>query len=161
MSKNRHTSDSFPKEISWYPRFASDRADELIAELDAGQQSRLLGGLKTRTYAEWLTWLGDARGEIATYDGLSRAQRTRRLQPRPDTEILLLHHACIFVELWRARLDRQYCHLPPYGPPLESHENHRSMMVNIMTAFDRYDPRDLWPFDSPEDAGWFPFSDCP
>src|SRR6266567_214833 len=96
--KSDHTTSSFRKENPWYPRHASDRADELTDELDEEQILRLYNELKTKTHVKWLLWLEDARGPICEYDSLSRVQRKRRLQKSPDIETLLLHHACIFVE---------------------------------------------------------------
>jgi hypothetical protein len=156
-SKNSDTTGNFLKENPWYPRLESDRADELIAELDEAQVLRLYNELKTKTHAGWLLWLEDARGVISTYDYLSRAQRKRRLQKKPDTGPLLLHHACIFVELWRARINREYFCLPPSGPDLDTPEAHRSMMLDVVTALDHGDDRDLWPFDHPTIEDNFPF----
>lgn len=157
-SKSNHTNDSFRKENHFYPRHESDRADELVDELDEEQILRLYNELKTKSHAKWLLWLEDARGSICQYDSLRRAQRKRRLQKKPDIETLLLQHACIFVELWRARINREYFCLPPSGPDLDTPESHRSMMLDVVTALSHGDDRDLWPFDHPLIDDMFPFA---
>lgn len=155
--KNDHTTHNFLKENAFYPRHVSDRADELIEELDSEQVLQLYDALKTKTYADWSLWLGDARDAISKYDNLSHAERKRRLKKPPVIETLLLHHACIYVELWRSRIDREYFSLPPSGPSIETPEEQREMMLNIIAAYDNFDPRDLWPFSHPSIDDIFPF----
>lgn len=154
--KSSHTNGSFLRENPWYPRHESDRADELVDELDEEQMLRLYNALKTNSLAKWLNWLEDARGEISTYDYLSRAKRKQCLKKHGD-DALLLHHACIFVELWRARINREYFCLPPQGPELDTPVAHRSMMLDVVTAYFRFDDRDLWPFDHPDIEDYYPF----
>lgn len=155
--KSSHTNDSFLRENHFYPRHESDRADELVDELDEEQILRLYNELKTKTYSEWMDWLEDARGEICQYDSLSRALRKRQLQKKPDSEALRLHHACIFVELWRARIHREYFPLPPNAGPIETHEAQRDLILNVVAAYNKHDLRDLWPFDHPDIEDYFPF----
>ena len=155
--KKRHTNDSFPQESAFYPLGFSDRAAVLIEELDATQALQLYNELKTRTYEDWLDWLEDARAEIAKYDYLTRSERKARLQKPTDIQSLFLHHACVFVELWRARLAREYFHLPPSGGPLETAEEQREMMLAVAVSYHKYHHRDLWPFECPDCVDLFPF----
>ncbi|MDD2366297.1 MAG: hypothetical protein PHN84_09045 [Desulfuromonadaceae bacterium] len=155
-SRNEDTNHSVLRENPWYPRHESDRADELVDELDEAQQLRLYDELKTKTYESWKSWLLDARVEICTYDQLNRAQRARRLKKLPDTDALVLHHACIFVELWRAKIHREYFPLPPNAAPVDTPQRQRDLMLNVVASY-ATDVRDLWPFDHPDIDDGFPF----
>lgn len=155
-----YTNSSDPKQNPWYPRHVSDRADELIEELDEKQCQRLYDELQKEAIGEWFVWLEEKREEIAAYDDLSRAQRKHRLNKPADTSTLKLHHACVFVELWRARLTTSYFHLPPSGGPLEAQEDHRRMMLAVVASYnDPLSVQDLWPFEFPEDLQYLPFQD--
>lgn len=155
--KNDHTTNNFLKENAWYPRHVSDRADVLLDELDEEQVLRLYNELKTKTYAEWIGWLEDARADISKYDNLSRAARKRQLQKRPDTKTLLLHHACVYVDLWRELLNQKYISLPPAGE-IDTPESQREMMLAIVAAYNDPDLlRALWPFAHPSIDDRFPF----
>lgn len=158
--KNSDTSDtsrSAGQENPWYPRHESDRADRLVDELDEEQMWRLYSELKTRTYREWTGWLLKHREEICAYDSLSPAERKRRLRDSADIDALVFHHACLFVELWRARINREHFCLPPSGPDLDTPEKHRDMMLNVMAAFHEMTDDDAWPFDHPDIEDSFPF----
>ncbi|MBW4056534.1 MAG: hypothetical protein HIU83_14260 [Proteobacteria bacterium] len=159
-NKTRDTSDSFLRENHFYPRHESDRADELVDELDEGQILRLYNELKTKTLTEWLNWLDTERGSICQYDALSRAKRRQQLKKKgePGLDAVRLQHACIFVELWRWRIHREFFPLPPNAPPIDTHQKQRDLMLNVMAAYYRYDDRDLWPFlDHPDIDDRFPF----
>lgn len=156
-NKTSHTNDSVLRENPWYPRHESDRADALVDELDEGQILRLYGELKTRTLAEWLCWLETARGLICQYDGLSDTKRRQLLKGKADSEALMLHHACVFVELWRWRIHREYFPLPPNAPPIDTHATQRDLMLNVVVAYHKHDLRDLWPFDHPDIDDRYPF----
>jgi hypothetical protein len=158
MSGDNH---SFGRENPWYPRHVSDRADELCDELDEVQLRQLYDALKNKTLSEWLIWLEEARAEVAKYDWLRRAERKRRLQKRTSPEVLLLHHACVFVELWRARMESRYFHLPPRGLPLNEPEAHREMLLAVLASYNAFDARDLWPFEFPEGEDHLPFRSEP
>lgn len=155
-----YTNRSDPKQNPWYPRHVSDRADELIEELGETQCQLLYDELHNETIGEWFVWLEEQREAISQYDGLSRTQRKRRLGKLADTSTLKLHHACVFVDLWRARMTTSYFHLPPSGGALDSMEDQRRMMLAVVASYN--DPlalRDLWPFDFPEDVHPVPFRD--
>lgn len=155
-----YTNRSDPKQNPWYPRHVSDRADELIEELDATQCRLLYDELQKETIGEWFVWLEEQREAISQYDELRRTQRKRRLGKAADTSALKLHHACIFVELWRSRMTTSYFHLPPSGGPLDTTEDHRRMMLAVVASYN--DPlavHDLWPFEFPEDVHPVPFRD--
>jgi len=153
--KSSHTNDSFLRENPWYPRHESDRADELVDELDEERVLRLYNALKTRTFVDWLSWLEAERGAICAYDGLSRTKRIQYLKKHGD-EALLLHHACIFVELWRAKIHRGYFPLPPNAAPIDTHQRQRDLMLNVVASY-ATDNRDLWPFDHPDIEDYYPF----
>lgn len=155
--KNDHTTHNILRENVFYPRHVSDRADELLDELEEEQVLQLYNELKTKTYAEWLDWLEDARAEISKYDHLSRAARKRELQKLPDIKTLLLHHACVYVELWREFLNHNYFSLPPAGE-VDTPESQREMMLAVVAAYNHPDLlRALWPFSHPSIEDRFPF----
>jgi hypothetical protein len=138
-----------------------DRAAGLIAELDETQRQQLLDALGTMSYAEWLDWLEASRVVICRYDALKPSERKRqfakRAQAFADSDPLLLHHACIWLELWRARISTRFLPLPPAGLPLDSPESQRQMMLAVVAAYHDYDLLDFWPFDTPEVEDSFPF----
>ncbi|MFM2056070.1 MAG: hypothetical protein RLY71_455 [Pseudomonadota bacterium] len=148
------TTPRAPEESPWYPLHVSARADELIDELGEVQCRRLFDALRTTSVAQWLCWLEDARAEIGAYDGLTAKQRKRRLQDPGDIDALRLHHACVFVELWRARMERNYRQLPPRGMPLDRPEDHRSMLLDAMAAHSAWQDLDLWPFERHLQEEW-------
>lgn len=154
-----YTNRSDPTQNSWYPRFVSDRADALLDELDEAQVQQLRGALKTLTFEEWKVWMVTEREAIGTYDELTPRERTRRRQKPGRTDALKLHHACLFVELWRARTDTSYCHFPPYGQALDTPELQRAMMLAVMASHRKAYLRDVWPFDVPEGDDPYPFRD--
>ena len=151
-----YTNRSDPKENPWYPRGASDLADALIDELDVAQVRQLYDALRTQTIVEWWVWLESHREEISEYDGLTAAQRKRRLQKTDKTSALRLHHACIFVELWRARTHAAYYHFPPYGRVPDTPHAQRSMMLAIVDSYNKFEPHDVWPFEVPDGVDFFP-----
>lgn len=144
-----------------YPKHVSARADALIAELDEAQCHQLYAELKTIDVQEWTDWLGAARKEIARYDSLTPTERSARIRGPADTSALAsplrLHHAIVFLELWRARMQLKYLHLPPSGLPLDTPERHREMLLAAMASFHDYDLRDLWPFALPKGFDRIPF----
>lgn len=146
-------------ENPWYPRHVSDRADELLDELNEVQCRQLYEELKQTTLAGWLTWLEEARTEVARYDGLTRAKRRQHLLKQPSVADLKLHHACVFVELWRTRTTNAYFSLPPSGAPLDTDEVQREMMLAVVSSYNNFELRDLWPFEFPSDVDLFPFCD--
>lgn len=149
-----------PKQNPWYPRHVSDRAEELIEELDAKQCRQLYDELQKQTVSEWLFWLEEQREDIYQYDVLTRTQRIRRLGKPTDSSTLKLHHACVFVELWRARMTSSYFHLPPSGRPLDATEDQRRMMLAVLASYnDSLSIQDLWPFETSEDEHPVPFRD--
>jgi hypothetical protein len=154
--KPENTKTTFVNKNPWYPHHESDRADELIDELDEAQIMQLFRELKTKTFAQWNDWFEGAREEISKYDYLSRAQRKRRLRQQPDNATLRLHHACICVELWRARLNRRYLCLPPAGE-IDTPESQREMLMAVVAAYNDFDLGDLWFFDHPDIDDPFPF----
>jgi hypothetical protein len=154
MSDTHH---SFDREHTWYPRHVSDRADELIDELDESQCRRLFDALKAMALSEWFDLLETSRNDIVKYDALNRAGRKRRLAKDGTAEPLLLHHGCIFVELWRARTQSTYFHFPPTGPSIATPEAQRDMLLAVLTSFNAFDLRDLWPFEFPEGEEQLPF----
>lgn len=151
-----HSDDS---ETPWYPRFVSDRADQLLDELDEGQVEQLRLELQTIPYTAWAQWLEDTRAAIQEYDSLPAAGRRRRLQGQDALVALRLHHACVFVELWRARLVAQHVALPPRGGPLDTPEEHRSMMLSVLASYSQVDVRDFWPFAGRPGSPYWPFAD--
>lgn len=151
------TNRANPENNPWYPRLVSDRADELLDELEENQCRQLYDDLKTTTLADWFVWLEEARNEVSRYDGLSRAKRRQRLAKHPSVADLKLHHACIFVELWRTRTTNAYFSLPPSGAPLDSDERQREMMLAVVSSYNNFELRDLWPFAFPSDVDPFPF----
>lgn len=154
MNNAQQSSDPYPKHVS-------ARADALIAELDEAQCRKLYAELQTIDVQEWTDWLGDTRKEIAQYDSLTPTERNARLRAPADTSApispLRLHHAIVFLELWRARMQSRYLHLPPTGLPLDTPERHREMLLAAVASFHDYDLRDLWPFDFPKGRGSIPF----
>jgi len=151
------TNRSNPKENPWYPRHVSDRADELLDELDETQCRRLYDELKQTTLGEWFTWLEETRHEVSEYDSLTRAKRKQRLAAHPTVSNLKLHHASVFVELWRIRTTNAYFSLPPSGLPLVTDERQREMMLAVVSSYSNFELLDLWPFDFPEGVDAFPF----
>ncbi len=146
----------------WYPRHASDRADELIDELDEQQRDALYLALKDKTLTEWHIWLEDARASVLAYDAFTRGRRAKKLKSSASS--LELHHACIYLELWRARLSRHFRPLPPNGLPIDTPNLQRELMLEVLASSNAFDPRDLWPFEYPADAArttWFPFKEEP
>lgn len=115
-----HTNSSDLKQNACHPRHVSDRVNELIEEIEATQCQLLYDELKKGTIREWFVWLEEQRDTISAYDELPRAPRKRRLGKSADASTLKLHHACVFVELWRTRLTTSYFHLPPSGGPLDT-----------------------------------------
>ena len=101
MSKKQYTNYSSPKQNAFYPRRASDRADQMTDELGEEQVIQLYNELKTMSYQEWFDWFFDERAKILQYDSLTTAERTRLHQPKPTIAVLRLHHACVYLELWR------------------------------------------------------------
>lgn len=143
----------------WYPRFVSDRADVLIDELDEGLVQQLQAELQKSTYPAWAQWLEDARADIEEYDSLTAAARKRRLRGSDVPGALKLHHACVFVELWRHRLDSRHMSLPPRGDPLDTPASQRRLLLWALASYSQADPRDFWPFpESPDSVAW-PFAD--
>ena len=140
------------KESAFYPHYVSDRVDALVDELDATQIRQLYDELKSKTYSEWLDWLEGTRGNIAHYDYLTRTERKRCIQQRTDNDPLLLHHACIYIELWRQRCLLDF---PPHTL-LDTPESQREILLTVVTSYN-VDPRDLWPFDHEEIDDSFPF----
>jgi hypothetical protein len=154
------TNRSDPKQNPWYPRHVSDRAEELIEELDTTQCRQLYDELQKQTIGEWFVWLEEQREAISQYDALTRTQRKRRLGKLTDTSILKFHHACIFVELWRARMTSSYFLLPLSGGSLDAAEDQRRMMLAVLASHnDSLAIQDLWPFDVHEEAHPVPFRD--
>lgn len=142
------------KESAFYPHHVSDRVDELIDELDATQIRQLYDELKNKTYNEWSDWLEgkSTRGKIAYYDYLTCTERKRCIQQRTDNEPLLLHHACIYIELWRQRCRLDF---PPHTL-LDTPESQREILLTVVTSYD-VDIRDLWPFYHEEIDDLYPF----
>lgn len=149
-----------PKKNSFYPRHVSERADALTDQLDQTQIQRLYRLLRAKELHIWLLWLEDARIEISDYDILTEKQRAAELRGKNSEHSLMLHHACIFLELWRARLMHFYHPLPPSGAPIDTPASQRHLMLCSLASFNAFDPRDLWPFERPEgseESIWFPF----
>lgn len=155
-----YTNGTDPKQNPWYPRHVSDWADELLDELDAKQCQLLYDELQKATIGEWFVWLEEQREAISAYGDLTRTQRKRRLGKSDDASTLKLHHACVFVELWRARLTASYFYLPPSGGSLDTEEDQRRMMLAVVASYnDSLAIHDLWPFEFPEDIQALPFRD--
>lgn len=144
-----------------YPKRVSPRADALIAELDAAQRRRLYDELKATPLQEWFDWLVSERKEIARYDSLTAAERQTRLRSAADISVQnspgRLQHACVYIELWRARMQQRYFHLPPSGLPLDTPERHREMLLAALASYNDYSPDDLWPFEYPKGESANPF----
>lgn len=134
---------------AWYPLHVSDRADELIGEVSEAQCERLFRELQTSTLPEWWNWLEDEREQIAEYDSLSAAVRNRRLQSTGDNSVLRLHHAAVWLELWRARTHSRFFPLPPNGQRLDDPAAQRSMMLAVVASYHDAEPADYWPFEYP------------
>lgn len=145
------------QENPWRPAHVSDRADELRAELDEEQLGLLFRELQTMSYAEWLAWIEAKRAAICRYDYSSPAERRRQLRKPGGIEVLMLHHACAWLELWRARTAQRFFPLPPAGAPLDSPERHREMLLACLASLHDLDERDQWPFDLPEGEDQYPF----
>lgn len=155
-------SSSDPKSNVWYPRFVSDRADELIEELEDDHLKVLYSAVRLKSISDWLLWIEENRNEVTAYDSLTTKERRSRLKSKRATSDLLLHHACIYVELWRARLAYSYQSLPPNGDPITTPESQRALMLAAVASFNNFDARDFWPFEIPdgaEETKWFPFRD--
>lgn len=150
---------SDPKQNPWYPRFASDEADALLDELDEAHVLTLRAALKTTTFQAWKLWVEDSREEIGEYDELSPSERTRRLQGPDRIDALRLHHACVFVELWRARTNMSFYHFPPYGQVPDEPHLQRAMMLGILASHRQAYLRDVWPFEVPDGEDRDPFAD--
>jgi hypothetical protein len=149
-----------PTKNVWYPRHVSDRADQLIDELDEKHLSLLYDSVREKSFEEWLLWIEDTRDQIVAYDYLSAKDRKKRLQLKEVTVNLALHHACIYVELWRTRLSHSYRPLPPNGTPIDTPESQRELMLSAVASFSNFDARDFWPFEIPngaEKTKCFPF----
>jgi len=146
-----------PKENPWYPRHVSDRADQFLDELDETQCGQLYNELKKTTLGDWFVWLEAARKEVSIYDSLSHVKRRQRLAKQPSVIDLKLHHACVFIELWRTRTTNVYFSLPPSGAPLDTDERQREMMLAVVSSYNNFELRDLWPFEFPNDVDLFPF----
>ena len=153
-----YTNRSDPKQNPWYPNHVSDRADELIKELSEAQSQCLYDELKKMTLGDWFSWLEDQREEISEYDRLTRAERKRSLNKQPNLDVLKLHHACVYVELWRARTTNAYFSFPPNGQALDTPESQREMMLSVLASYNSFEMGDLWPFACSDDADPFPFS---
>lgn len=147
------------RENPWYPAHVSDRADELISELDEAQLRLLYNELQTMSCLEWFAWLEAERGSICKHDWLNRAERQARLRKPGEVAHLRFQHACVWLELWRARTQMHYFHLPPSGLPLDTPEQHREMMLKVVASYHDYDERDFWPFDLPDGVESFSFRD--
>lgn len=157
LSGMSFTNQSNPKENPWYPRHVSDRVDELLDDLDETQSRQLYDELKKITLGDWFAWLEDTRNEVSKYDSLSRAKRRQRLAKSASVADLKLHHACVFVELWRTRTTNAFFSLPPSGAPLDTDENQREMMLAVVSSYNNFEFRDLWPFEFPNDVALLPF----
>lgn len=151
------TNQANPKENPWYPRHVSDRVDELLDELGETQCAQLYEELKKTTLGDWFVWLESAREEVSVYDSLSHFKRRQRLAKKSSVVDLKLHHACIFIELWRTRTANAYFSLPPSGAPLDTEERQREMMLAVVSSYNNFELRDLWPFEFPNDVDLFPF----
>ena len=155
-----------PEESHLYPLHVSDRADELIGELDEALCQPLFDALGTMSSEDWFEWMADERAAIDEYDGLAASQRRRRLHAHAGSvDAARLHHACVFLALWRARLLRRGV-LPPSSPPLTRAEDQRRMLLAALETSRHFDVRDLWPFEWPQTEGpWEPpfwdFRDSP
>jgi hypothetical protein len=119
------------KKNPWYPRHVSDRVNELLDELNELQCQRLYDEFKKITIGDWFFWLEENRDEISRHDGLSLIQRRKNLNTRSSVTTLKLHHACIFIELWRVRTTNNYFLFPPSGLPLENVTRQREMMLDV------------------------------
>lgn len=144
----------------WYPHLASDRADELIAELDARLQAQLYRALQATTFSGWIDWLTSEQAAIERYDAASARQRTALLRSPADEASLLeslrLQHACIFLELCRLRVAHL---LPPRGLPVDRPPEQRALVLAAYASIERAEPSDYWPFEVPEGASAWPFAE--
>ena len=138
----------------WYPHHVSDRADELMGELQPSHCRVLFTALQTHTVSAWLNWLEVTSKDVLCYDVLNKNERSRRLNSKNNVDALRYHHACIFLELWRTRVHSSHLALPPNGPPLDSASSLRQMMIGTMTAYNSMEAEDFWPFAYPEEARW-------
>jgi hypothetical protein len=132
----------------------------LIDEVDDQQLTALYLLVKDKTLTEWLLWLEDERAAVLTYDALSASKRAKELKVSASS--IRYHHACIYLELWRARLTRSFRPLPPNGDSIQSPVSQRELMLQVLASSSAFDPRDFWPFERPPNAKvttWFPFRD--
>ncbi|MGD9949879.1 MAG: hypothetical protein AB7U29_15570 [Desulfobulbus sp.] len=147
-----HTNRSDPAQNPHYPRFVSPRADELIDELEPGQVVQLRNALHTQTLEEWMCWFEDSRESICEYDRLTPVERRARLLDQIDIAPLMLHHACVFLELWRKRVELQYYCLHRNDLVIEHQPEQREMIFSVLEAYNHAPVYDYWPF-----GGQFPF----
>ncbi len=136
---------SFTKESSRCYRKVSERAEKFIEQLNEVQVQKLTCALKSiQPHNQWKEWLISERKAIGAYDRLDYVGRERFLQTRNDNEILLIHHACIYIELWRVRIDsKNYFNFRDIGlvdRPVEQ----REMLLGVLSAWEDIDPQDLW-----------------
>lgn len=94
-----NTSHSAGQQNPLYPRHVSTRVDELLDQLDLEQIQRLYNELQTMTYLDWMYWLEGERVKICKYDSLTSAERKNLLRSNSENEPLLLHYACVWLEL--------------------------------------------------------------
>lgn len=121
------------------------------------RHGQLYDGLKLTTHGNWFGWLEEARDEVSKYDRLSSIRRQQRLAKHQSIADLKLHHASIFVELWRVRTTNAYFSGSLIGTSLDTDENQREMMLAVVSSYNNFELRDLWPFEFPNDADQFPF----
>ena len=107
---------------------------------------------------DWLLWFEANIKSFLGYDCLSDSERKKKLK-NADTDVLKCHHACIFLELWRARLHENYLPLPPNGSPIDTKESHRQVMVMALISYSDFKVNDFWPFEIPENEDRFPFQE--
>lgn len=144
----------------WYPRHVTDRVDLMIDQLD-DKNTRLLYEEYTQISTDdWLAWFLSNWNEISNYDLLADAERVEILEKNPNGAILKQHHACIFLDLWRARLENSFLQLPPHGPPIEDVVDQRLILLTSLVSYLEMYPEDYWPFKIPEGQIGFPFIEC-
>jgi hypothetical protein len=149
---------SEPQKNAWYPAHESERADELISELDKAQLLELYEALQSQTLVEWWEWIEEKRADISEYDYLSRTER-RKLLKHEGSATLMLHHACIYIELWRSRTVKRYFSFPPSGVPIDTPVAQREMMLAVVASYQDFDMRDIWPFEVLYGKNNYPFHD--
>jgi len=152
------TTPRAPEESPWYPRHASDRADELIDELDEALCRQLYDALRPMQYEEWLDWMYSHEAAIAEHDGITASQRKRRLHARSGSvDSARLQHACVFLALWHARMAWHHGHLPSRAQPGHRPDEQRRMLLASLASLRNAPVRDLWPFEwHLEDEPWHP-----